>query len=297
MRRKIVKQGNSALTVTLPASWTKRFNLKAGDEIEVEEEKNFLKITTEKLGEKTIEIDITELNEPLIWTYIIASYRQGYDEIKIRFKKEQIKLVQKTVDALLGLAITEQKSDSCIIKDLSAYPSEKEFENIKRRIFYLLEEIADSSLQAVREKNKEALKNIEFQDYNINKFSNFCLRLINKKNLSGTVEYIISELENLGDEYTRLALDLAETKSLTIDKNILDIFQEINNFFIKFHKFYYNFNNKELLEIVDIKTKINKKIQEIKIKSKEEIMLLFHLSKIVHLITNIGERVIMMKLS
>lgn len=297
MRRKIVKQGNSALTVTLPASWTKKFNLKAGDEIEVEEEKNFLKITTEKLGEKTIEIDITELNEPLIWTYIIASYRQGYDEIKIRFKKEQIKLVQKTVDALLGLAITEQKSDSCIIKDLSAYPSEKEFENIKRRIFYLLEEIADSSLQAVREKNKEALKNIEFQDYNINKFSNFCLRLINKKNLSGTVEYIISELENLGDEYTRLALDLAETKSLTIDKNILDIFQEINNFFIKFHKFYYNFNNKELLEIVDIKTKINKKIQEIKIKSKEEIMLLFHLSKIVHLITNIGERVIMMKLS
>lgn len=92
---------------------------------------------------------------------------------------------------------------------------------------------------------------------------------INKqKNLSGTVEYIISELENLGDEYTRLALDLAETKSLTIDKNILDIFQEINNFFIKFHKFYYNFNNKELLEIVDIKTKINKKIQEIKDKIK-----------------------------
>lgn len=297
MRRKIVKQGNAALTLTLPSSWTKKLNLKAGDELEVEEEKNFLKITTERPGEKTIEIDITELNEPLIWTYIISAYRQGYDEIKIKIKKEQIKLIQRVVDALLGLAIVEQTTDYCTIKDLSAYPSTKEFGNIKRRIFYLLEEMADSSLKAVKEKNKSALEGIEFQDYNINKFSNFCLRLINKKNLSATLEYIISELENLGDEYTRLSLDLADSKSLTISRDILTIFQEINELFFKFHKLYYNFNNKDTIAIVDIKNKINKKIQATKPKSKKETILLFHLSKIVHLITNIGERVIMMKLS
>jgi len=296
MRRKIVKQGNSALTITLPSSWARRFNLKAGNELEVEEQENFLKITTEKSGEKAIEINISELNDALVWTYIISAYRKGYDEIKIKFQKQQIKLVQGVVDALLGLAITEQKSDFCIIKDLSAFPSEKEFENIKRRIFYLLEEIADSSLNALIQKNKQELKNIEFQDYNINKFSNFCLRLINKKNLSGTLEYIVSELENIGDEYTRLSIELAESSSLSISKDILSVFKEINLFFNEFHKFYYSFSNEKINEIVNMKNKINKKINSTKPKSQQETTLLFHLSKILHLITNIGERVIMMKL-
>ena len=295
MKRKIVKQGNSALTLTLPSQWAKKFSLKQGDEIEVEEKQNYLKITTEKTGEKEIKINISNLIDPLIWTYIIAAYRKGYDTIKLEFQKQQIKLVQKVVDALLGLAITEQKSDFCIIKDLTAYPSEKEFENIKRRIFYLLEEMADSSLQALKQKNNQALKTIETQDYNINKFSNFCLRLINKKNLSPILEYIISELENLGDEYTRLSLDLSESK-LSVNKSITDIFEEINNLFFKFHKLFYNFNNKDITEIVNIKNSINKKIQTTKTKTKEENTLLFHLSKILHLITNIGERTIMMEL-
>lgn len=137
MLRKIVKQGNSALTLTLPSEWAKRFKLKAGDELEVIDEKDFLKISTEKFGEKTIELDITKLNAPLIWTYVIASYRKGYDLIKLTFKKEQTKIIQEAVDALLGLAIIEQSNNSCVIKDLSAFPTEKEFQNIQRRIFYL----------------------------------------------------------------------------------------------------------------------------------------------------------------
>ena len=54
MRRKIVKQGNSALTLTLPSSWTKRFEIKPGDEVEVIDEKDFLKITSQKKGDKEI---------------------------------------------------------------------------------------------------------------------------------------------------------------------------------------------------------------------------------------------------
>jgi phosphate uptake regulator len=296
MLRKIVKQGNSALTLTLPSDWAKRFKLKAGDELEVLEEKDFLKISTEKFGEKNISIDITQLNAPLIWTYIIASYRKGYDLIKLNFKKEQMKIVQEAVDALLGLAIIEQSSNSCVIKDLSAFPSEKEFQNIQRRIFYLLEEISESSLLALKNKSKEDLKNIELHDYNINKFSNFCIRIINKKNLEPTLEYIIAELENLGDEYAKLSIDLSESKSLKIEKDILSVFEGMNQFFIDFHKLYYSFSNEKVNGLVEEKNKINKKINSISPKTQQETILLFHLSKILHLITNIGERMIMMKL-
>lgn len=141
------------------------------------------------------------------------------------------------------------------------------------------------------------MKNIELHDYNINKFSNFCIRIINKKNLEPTLEYIIAELENLGDEYAKLSIDLSESKSLNIDKDILSAFEMINQFFIEFHKLYYSFSNEKVNEIVEEKNKINKKINSISPKTQAETILLFHLSKILHLITNIGERMIMMKLN
>ena len=296
MKRKIVKQGNSALTITLPSFWTKELNLHAGDEIEVIQEKDYLKLTADSEGEKTIEIDTTELNEALIWTYIIAAYRKGYDEIKIIFSNPQLKTIQKVVDALLGLAIIKQDSNSLIIKDLSSNPTDKEFDNIVRRIFYLLEDQSESCLNALKQKNKEDLKNIELKDYNVNKFSNFCLRLISKRNLTSTLEYIVSELENLGDEYAKLSIELSEEK-LLFRKELITIFEEVNKLFLKFHKFYYDPNKEILLDLIESKNKINKKINSINPKSSSESIILFHLSKVVHIITNIGERAIMIKLS
>ena len=36
MKRKLVKQGNNALTVSLPSDWSKLNRLAAGDEVDVE---------------------------------------------------------------------------------------------------------------------------------------------------------------------------------------------------------------------------------------------------------------------
>ena len=38
MRRKLVSQGHSTLTISLPSRWVKQFTLKGGDEVEVEGE-------------------------------------------------------------------------------------------------------------------------------------------------------------------------------------------------------------------------------------------------------------------
>ena len=37
MKRKIVKQGSATMTISLPATWIKKFNLKVGDELEIDE--------------------------------------------------------------------------------------------------------------------------------------------------------------------------------------------------------------------------------------------------------------------
>ena len=52
MKRKLIKQGAGGLTLCIPKKWTEKANLKAGDEINLTEDENSLKIFP---GEKKIE--------------------------------------------------------------------------------------------------------------------------------------------------------------------------------------------------------------------------------------------------
>ena len=36
MKRKVIKQGNGTLTITLPKGWTEEIGLEGGDEVEIE---------------------------------------------------------------------------------------------------------------------------------------------------------------------------------------------------------------------------------------------------------------------
>ena len=48
MERKLVQQGNNALTVTLPSTWLKKYNLKAKDVVELEEAGRAIMVTTKR---------------------------------------------------------------------------------------------------------------------------------------------------------------------------------------------------------------------------------------------------------
>ena len=86
MKRRIIKQGHNTLTVTLPSKWVQLFNLKPGDEIEINERENGLFLSTEKHDDELkTEVDITGFDIATIWKYIMSVYREGYDEVKIIF--------------------------------------------------------------------------------------------------------------------------------------------------------------------------------------------------------------------
>ena len=48
MKRRIVKQGAATMTISLPAPWIKKFGLKEGDELNIEEKGKLIEITTER---------------------------------------------------------------------------------------------------------------------------------------------------------------------------------------------------------------------------------------------------------
>ena len=103
MKRKLVKQGQATLMVSLPQSFVKRFNLKKGDEVDLTETENKVIVAGKGKHEiKKISLDLTKANERVITWAISASHKKGYDEITLHYKDEKvIKLVEKLVKNLM----------------------------------------------------------------------------------------------------------------------------------------------------------------------------------------------------
>ena len=183
MRRKVVKLGPATLVVSLPSKWIKKLGIKAGDEIDLEEQDKDLLIQAKAGHRLTKEsIDLTGIDS-LIKRIVASKYLKGDDEIEIKIDSpEKARLVQKRVNELIGMEIIEQSKDRLLIKDMGG-SSEDTFDSIIKRIVYLLNQISDESLKAI--KNKETdLEYLEDMELNINRFTDYCFRLLNKKGYS-----------------------------------------------------------------------------------------------------------------
>src|SRR3989338_5785197 len=98
MKRRVIKQGNNTLTITLPRKWAEKHGIKAGEEIEVEEKSETLLISSSN-GKQiaTKEIDLSDFG-PLIPRVIYALYKKGYDKIHLQFSdKSALPLIQSAM--------------------------------------------------------------------------------------------------------------------------------------------------------------------------------------------------------
>src|SRR3989344_7451335 len=213
MKRRIIKQGHNTLTVTLPAEWVKKLNLKAGDEVDLIEKENSLVINgSERTKEKCATIDIAGLTIPMLWRHFQSAYRAGCDEIKIIFDpneksyedayhyyttqfdysklgekfppKPVIAMIQGLVDRFIGMGIIETGKNYCIVKEMGE-TTPKEFDNSFRRIFLVILQMFERILEAIKkdEINDPGLcKEIQTIDLNVDRFVDYCCRIINKTN-------------------------------------------------------------------------------------------------------------------
>ena len=254
MKRRLIKQGVDTLTVTLPKSWITANNLRSGDEVDIAEQDNTLQIACEKrLLEKRKTIDISGLSNPIVWRKFIGAYRTGYDEIKIIFESQnkeydivyssiahmERRLKMKTMDMLqdmvyrfVGMEITDQQQNFCIVKDLGGV-SKDQFDDALRRIFLLLMSMVGDLQQAMQENNPEMLTGMAGTDTNIDRFTDYCLRCLNRKgnhrfSKTPTIYSYILTLELVGDELKKMAAHLSSQplsnrrfKHILIERNKL----------------------------------------------------------------------------
>lgn len=279
MKRKIIKQGHNTLTITLPSEWSKKLNLNAGDEIDMVEDSGSLIINGKQHnGFKTVTIDIAGFSVPMLWRFFQGAYREGCDEIKIKYDsnkknyegvynyyathfeygrfggnltKQQpaLEMLTDLVNRFIGMEIIDHGEGYCIIREMGEISS-KEFDNSLRRIFLLLLDLFDKTINLIKN-NKigdfNICKTIHTIDMNIDRFIDYCCRINNKikdssfqknKPIMFSTLYI---LELLGDEFKYIGTHLAKSKTkidevLPFAEIVREHFEMYYHIFFKFDK-------------------------------------------------------------
>ncbi|MFA6022666.1 MAG: AbrB/MazE/SpoVT family DNA-binding domain-containing protein [Candidatus Pacearchaeota archaeon] len=286
MRRKVIKQGHNTLTITLPNEWVKRFSIQPGSEVDIIEKDNGLFINSEKNHIiKRAEFDITGMDIPTIWKYFMSIYREGYSEVLVKFEpniqidnpykflsqhKLSIKLNKKTekkpiiealqgfVNRFIGFEIVEHGKDYILIKEMGEMTS-KEFDNSLRRVFLLIQEMAEETEEAIRTNNPKILSHMYDVDINLDKFHDYCIRVLNRQGYKETRKTsllfaTLYLLELTGDELRNMSFhliyDFPNAKLSNLAALAASTKEEIDNFYDLFYKF-----DKEKIKLISEKDK------------------------------------------
>lgn len=286
MKRKIIKQGHNTLTITLPASWASKMNIKPGNEVSMVEREGGLFISTEKVGEeKHAEFDISALDIPTIWKYFMAVYREGYNEVRVTFQRgstienpfkffTQYKLDRRykreparmtILDALqlfasrfVGFEIVEHGKDYIIIREMGELTN-KEFDNSLRRVFLLIQQMTEEVLEALNTNNPSLLIHTHDVDINIDKFQDYCIRILHRignKGQKKTSLYFATLylLELIGDEYKNVSYHLIYDfkRDKKFNKFMAVLADFVKKQFDAFYELFYSFEPEKIKVISDI---------------------------------------------
>lgn len=260
LKRKAIQLANNTLVVSLPAKWAKQNSIEKGAELDMDVKEHMLVIgkgADSASEERKIKLDISGMNESLVWNYLNSVYRVGYDEIEIFFPQQSLKniktgevkktmdVISRITDKLIGMEIIGQSRNSCTLKEVTHMKSE-EFSNILNRIFLSLRTISKDVLGAIMSRDGETLENLfRYSEINVNKLSDYCMRILNLQGLNdfkvSNVNYlIVFLLEEIGDVYAQIARDVSADPEVLLTRNVFDLFEDANVLLELSHKFLLN---------------------------------------------------------
>jgi antitoxin component of MazEF toxin-antitoxin module len=186
MKRKLIKQANSAYTVTLPIKWVRENNLEAGTEIDVDLIDHDIVITVDRKPTKSeYTLKITSQNEYFIRVLLNNLYRKGYDKVTITYesKKQYIVIKDITKKLLLGFEITSHENNKVIIENITE-PNDEKQEILLRRMFLMIKESLTLLQNDLKDKSFNNFTIVKENTEKVGAYDNFCRRNISKKKFS-----------------------------------------------------------------------------------------------------------------
>lgn len=264
MRRKIVLHGPSSLTISLPAEWVKRKNLKKGDEIDLVEEDNGLLVSPvlKNRAIKKTEVMLAGMDGDTQRDVLLALHKKGYDEIKLSYENPRTaKNIHSMLNELnLGFEIINQGSNSLVIGNVSN-PESEQFDNLFRRVFRIVIEYS-RKIQAVVERKEEITESCFSHRTSVNRIAKLSRRIILKENKAYS-SFIFSIL----DDFERIALALSLLEEEIKERGeppsaeFVNAFDEATNVLTGSYELYYNFDFKEYSGLRKVSRQLESKIK------------------------------------
>lgn len=283
MKRKVVKHGTATLTISLPVQWIKKFSIKQGDELDVEERGNRIIVKPyNELAEKEVVITI-EKREDFARRFIIIPYILGYNNIKVKFGEREIlpRLQEVISNYIMGFEIVEQGNNYCLLKNI-ARGIEEEFEVMLNRLAIITIGMLKDVHEAFKTNKLDIIAESKSSEMAANKISLFCRRMLNiigHKDKSATSLYnTVTYLEELTDECHYLS-DYAVKNKIKVDKRMLNYTQDIIKQIELWYKIFNNYKQEFMVEMKKLEVRLQKEnLEMLENSSQKEVVIVHYLA-------------------
>jgi phosphate uptake regulator len=280
MKRKIVQHGSSSLTITLPKKWVDKYKLKKGDEVNVDDSSATVMVSTEKetaLSKKEFHAQTSGVFTKNNLSHL---YQLGYDEIEIKFDDPHtLDEIKERVPNLIGFEIIDQKENKVYIKSITN-TLESDFDLLLRKSFQITNELAKDTLTALEKSNFSRLTELKNMELLNNKFTDVCLRILNKRGYKHDkkvmqIYEVVKNVERIADQFKYIG-NIFQNHNKKIDKELLISFKEAINYYLDFYQMFYKFDPKLKEKIYLHRKKMIKKYLSQLEKSKGNDSLFLH---------------------
>ena len=254
MKRSIIRMGSSSKGLSLPISWFDKFNLQVGEQIELFEEGDNIKISPSADHMKEITLDLHNANKTAITQALISAYQLGYDRVIINFNAntediwdkgkaiETRKVIEGTCEGLIGFDTVELEETKAIVEDITGV-TRRDFHKMTDKMFTLLITLGKNIAQKSEKNDLKAVPYIHTQYVKILYYLRYAKRHLTKigEGEKTTVYFdIIAKQEQIGISLRRL-YKKKEKEYCTISPEarkiligVLDLLEEIQEGFKKF---------------------------------------------------------------
>jgi phosphate uptake regulator len=293
MKRKIIKLGQATFVMSIPAKWMKKYKLAKGDYLEVNEEGKKLVLTTESvLQHKKVVVKLPK-SELFLKRFILNPYRFGYDEVVCQMQNaDVVHKIERAITFCPGFEIVQQTEKNCTVRNVSP-KMEGEFDNIFRRLFFLLHQFLKESVDLIKQKEFSKLEEIaQTENSVVDKLVCFCERVINRRGsgnfMKNSYLYIsVWGIEQVGDLIKNMCRTAASLKEMS--KETEELWQDAEKFFDQFSRLYFK---PDLMGAINFKEDFanlhNEIIAKMKKTSGEESIILYYMASLTNRINDIA---------
>ncbi|MCF7799251.1 hypothetical protein K9M74_05095 [Candidatus Woesearchaeota archaeon] len=260
MKRKLIRLAEKTLVVSVPATWAKQQGLDKGDELDCDISDTKIVLTPPRKTPvlQTIQIDISHVSERVLRWNISSLHKQGYDEIIVTsFNDSQYEIIEDMVKNLFIGFIVKDKSNLRIVIGQVAVVDASEFDATLRRAFRQLISVFEETQESFLNANISLLKKQIENEYQNNKLTNFCERLLNKsltQKEKGHFWYVIAwNLEKIVDNFKYLAVAI---DTIVPSDAVNRLFIKLQKYAQDYYEFFYEFSFERLTQLSVLKKEL-----------------------------------------